>query len=140
MLDALRLGHWPGRFLLCRLWPTKGWSEFLGCYAGVSLLSITDYCNASKRNRYKAGFLHQKVMLVDDDIATVGTANFDNRSFRLNFEITTVFADRDFNNQVAQMLKCDFAQSELTEILAQNQQRWTFKLTTRVARLFAPVI
>ena len=34
MLDALRLGHRSGRFLLCRLWPTKGWSEFLGDYAG----------------------------------------------------------------------------------------------------------
>ncbi|MGB5671831.1 MAG: cardiolipin synthase [Sedimenticolaceae bacterium] len=90
--------------------------------------------------RYKAGFLHQKVMLVDDDIATVGTANFDNRSFRLNFEITAVIANRDFNNQVARMLERDFAQSELAEISAQNQQRWTFKLATRVARLFAPVL
>ena len=31
-------------------------------------------------------------MLIDDDVATVGTANFDNRSFRLNFEVTALVA------------------------------------------------
>ena len=31
---------------------------------------------------YGAGFLHEKVVLMDDDMAAVGTANFDNRSFR----------------------------------------------------------
>lgn len=39
---------------------------------------------------YQKGFLHQKVVLMDDDIATVGTANLDNRSLALNFEITAV--------------------------------------------------
>ena len=34
--------------------------------------------------RYERGFLHQKVMLVDDRVSMIGTANFDNRSFRLN--------------------------------------------------------
>ena len=34
---------------------------------------------------YEPGFMHQKVALVDRDFAVVGTANFDNRSFRLNF-------------------------------------------------------
>lgn len=34
-------------------------------------------------HRHENGFMHQKVILVDQDIATVGTANFDNRSFRL---------------------------------------------------------
>ncbi|MFR4224069.1 MAG: phospholipase D-like domain-containing protein [Akkermansia sp.] len=34
--------------------------------------------------------MHQKVVLMDDDIATVGTANLDNRSLALNFEITAV--------------------------------------------------
>lgn len=39
---------------------------------------------------YKKGFLHQKVILMDDDIATVGTANLDNRSLALNFELTAI--------------------------------------------------
>lgn len=39
---------------------------------------------------YQKGFLHQKVILMDDDIATVGTANLDNRSLALNFESPAV--------------------------------------------------
>ena len=42
---------------------------------------------------YEDGFMHQKVAVVDDDFAAVGTANFDNRSFRLNFEVTVVAHD-----------------------------------------------
>ena len=42
---------------------------------------------------YEPGFLHEKVMLIDDNISVVGTHNFDNRSFRLNFEVTTVIVD-----------------------------------------------
>lgn len=38
------------------------------------------------------------------DYATVGTANFDNRSFRLNFEITIAAADTDFAAEVGRML------------------------------------
>jgi cardiolipin synthase len=41
-----------------------------------------------KISRYTNGLMHQKVMLIHDLYATIGTANFDNRSFRLNFEIT----------------------------------------------------
>ncbi len=45
---------------------------------------------------YQKGFIHQKVMLVDDQCSFIGTANFDNRSFRLNFEITMVVNDKGF--------------------------------------------
>ncbi len=50
-------------------------------------------------------------MLIDDSVASVGTANFDNRSFRLNFEITAFIADPAFVSQVEQMFLTDFADS-----------------------------
>ncbi|MBW2192143.1 MAG: hypothetical protein JRG93_21725, partial [Deltaproteobacteria bacterium] len=50
----------------------------------------------AKFYRYQHGFLHEKAMLIDDTVATIGTANFDNRSFRLNFEITAAIADPTF--------------------------------------------
>ena len=46
--------------------------------------------------RYQPGFMHQKVFLVDDTVAGIGTANLDNRSFRLNFEVTAIVADDAF--------------------------------------------
>ena len=54
------------------------------------------------------GFLHQKVMVVDDAIASIGTHNFDNRSFRLNFEVSAVVYDEEFTTEVAAMLERGF--------------------------------
>lgn len=64
-----------------------------------------------KVSLYEPGFLHQKVMLVDDVYATVSSANLDNRSFRLNFEVTALLYDRAFCGDVARMFEDDFARS-----------------------------
>ena len=89
--------------------------------------------------RYMDGFLHEKVMLIDDGVATVGTANFDNRSFRLNFEITTVVADQAFAAQVEAMFREDFSKSREMEKGAFDKKNAAFKLAVRLARLTSPV-
>src|SRR5690606_35968053 len=58
--------------------------------------------------RYVDGFLHQKVVLMDDAMATVGSVNFDNRSFAINFEITLWFPDKRTISSVEAMLIEDF--------------------------------
>jgi len=90
--------------------------------------------------RYQGGFLHQKVVLVDNSLATVGTANFDNRSFRLNFEITAAVADRDFAHAVESMLEDDFSKSRLMERDEYDQKSFWFKLAVRSSRLTAPIL
>jgi cardiolipin synthase len=60
--------------------------------------------------RYNAGFLHEKAILVDD-YCGIGTANFDNRSFRLNFEITLLFAEPATVREVEAMFATDFGRS-----------------------------
>ncbi|RLA18931.1 MAG: cardiolipin synthase [Gammaproteobacteria bacterium] len=89
---------------------------------------------------YRAGFLHQKVVLVDDEIAGIGTANLDNRSFRLNFEITLLFADKTFVNEVHEMLLNDFANCRQMGIEEIRQRPFWFKLATKIARLFSPIL
>ena len=89
---------------------------------------------------YQAGFLHQKVVLVDDEIAGVGTANFDNRSFRLNFEITLLFLDKTFVNNVRSMLEDDFSHCQQMDIKTIEQRPLWFKLATKIARLFSPIL
>ncbi|MGM0638399.1 MAG: phospholipase D-like domain-containing protein, partial [Pseudomonadota bacterium] len=89
--------------------------------------------------RYQPGFLHQKVMLIDDAAASVGTVNLDNRSFRLNFEITAFLPDRLFAAQVRLMLEKDFANCRrigLDEITSRPLWR---KLLSRAAYLLAPI-
>ena len=57
------------------------------------------------------GFLHAKSILIDDLSAGIGTADFDNRSFRLNFEIMAFVSDPEFHQQVETMFQTDFADS-----------------------------
>ncbi len=90
--------------------------------------------------RYQDGFLHGKVMLIDDNVAMVGTANFDNRSFRLNFEITTVVFDADFAGNVERMFQNDLSASRLMEPDEYDNKPYWFKLAVRTARLTAPVL
>jgi cardiolipin synthase len=85
------------------------------------------------------GFLHQKVVLVDDEVSAIGTANFDNRSFRLNFEIMAVVADHAFNKEVEQMLLADMEDSVEMQPGDLDDKSYWFKLGVRLARLTAPV-
>jgi len=89
--------------------------------------------------RYTDGFLHEKVMLIDEDVATVGTANFDNRSFRLNFEITGVVADAAFAAQVERMFEKDFERSEPVPEGELASKPYWFRLAVRFAALTAPI-
>ncbi len=89
--------------------------------------------------RYQPGFLHQKVILIDEAAACVGTVNLDNRSFRLNFEVTAFVPDRGFAAEVEAMLERDFAncrEVSLEEI--RSRPLWK-KLVSRGAYLFSPV-
>ncbi len=88
---------------------------------------------------YHGGFMHQKVTLIDDDWCTVGTANFDNRSFRLNFEMTMAVIDRALARQVRTMLEHDFAQSSRMHAADLQARSFVFRLAVRMARLSAPV-
>lgn len=89
--------------------------------------------------RYQPGFLHEKAMLVDDDVAAIGTANLDNRSFRLNFEITLLIVDEDFGRQVREMFERDFSNSRVVGQGELEAQPMWFKFGVRVARLMAPI-
>jgi cardiolipin synthase len=89
--------------------------------------------------RYTDGFLHQKAILIDDMVAGIGTANFDNRSFRLNFEITALFVDSVFTSEVEAMFLEDLASSRQMMPGDYDNKSFWFKLAVRLARLTAPI-
>ncbi|WFB36128.1 cardiolipin synthase [Kiritimatiellota bacterium B12222] len=90
--------------------------------------------------RYTEGFMHQKVMLIDSEVASVGTANFDNRSFRLNFEITAMIMDPGFNQQIEKMLLADFDRAEEMDIHMIDDKSIWFQLMSRAASLASPIL
>jgi cardiolipin synthase len=53
---------------------------------------------------YENGFMHAKVMIVDDEVLSCGTANMDIRSFTLNFEVNAMI----YNAEKAQEMTAAF--------------------------------
>lgn len=90
--------------------------------------------------RYQPGFLHEKVVLVDDRYAAVGTANLDNRSMRLNFEIAALVTDGEFVADVRRMLEEDLRQCRLMTEADYSQRSVIFRLACRAIRLLAPLL
>lgn len=90
-------------------------------------------------HRFRAGFMHQKVLLVDEAIAAIGTVNLDARSLRQNFELTAVTFDRDFAAEVAAMLERDFAAAPRDDRPLSARPPGV-RLLAPVARLAAPLL
>lgn len=109
-------------------------------YAASSLYAFEAVRAGVKIFRYQPGFLHQKVVLIDNEISAIGSANMDNRSFRLNFEVMLLTVDDAFATEVEHMLLDDFALAkEITEADIKATHRLQ-QLAMRVARLVSPVL
>lgn len=93
-----------------------------------------------KIHRYEEGFLHAKTMLVDSRASAVGTVNLDNRSFRLNFEITAWVLQREFAQQMETMFERDFGRSREMTLEEVLEKPWWFRAASRAAYLTAPVL
>jgi cardiolipin synthase len=89
---------------------------------------------------YEPRFIHAKTMVCDDDIAIVGTANFDNRSFRLDFELIAVLYGPAANRRLDQAFEDDLRDSR--EIHAHELKRLPFfhQLGIAAARLMSPLL
>lgn len=86
------------------------------------------------------GFLHSKIIVSDDAIATIGTANVDDRSFEQNYEVNAIVYDSPF----AQLLKEDFlkdAYSSRMLLFEDHIKRpWGEKLKEGFGKLFSPLL
>ncbi|GAA5481498.1 cardiolipin synthase [Haloferula sargassicola] len=136
IIQALQLAARRGvevRILMPELFDSK-----LVEFSSYSYIGELEMAGAEIR-RYQDGFMHQKVMLVDDDFSLIGSANFDNRSFRLNFELQVGILDRGFAGKVEDMLTADFLRSRATSAHDLAEKSMPFKVGVRVARLLAPI-
>lgn len=89
--------------------------------------------------RYQPGFLHPEGA-ADRPRRLLGSANLDNRSLRLNFEVSLLTFDEGFNAQVATMLEDDFSRSRRLVNADQRNLHRLQQLGMRVARLISPIL
>lgn len=89
---------------------------------------------------YKNGFLHTKVMICDDYLSSVGTANFDIRSFELNFEVNAFLFDYELNQKLKEDFKNDLKDcQEITKEIYERRSMFT-RIREQVSRLLVPIL
>ncbi len=88
---------------------------------------------------YGPRMLHAKTLLVDEDYSFVGTANFDNRSFRLNFELAVLSYDASAAQELANQFENDMLDAEEVRI-GPVRRPMHQRLPEALARLAAPLL
>ena len=88
---------------------SQGAIAWIVCLIALPVVAVPAYWifGRSRFNGYVTVWLDASLN-IDDDYSRVGTVNFDNRSFRLNFEVTAAVADRQFATEIESMLQDDF--------------------------------
>lgn len=89
---------------------------------------------------YNRGFLHCKVMMIDETVSMVGSANMDERSFSLNFEASEIIYDKGINRQLREQFAIDVSDSiHLTEEMYGKRSIFQ-RIKEPVSRLFSPLL
>lgn len=86
------------------------------------------------------GFMHAKMIVVDESIVSIGTCNLDNRSFSLNFEINSFLYNDLFAQQCSYAFKEDLQNSVKIEKLFFKRKPWINNIAQTFFRLFSPLL
>ena len=93
-----------------------------------------------KVHLYKKGFIHAKVIMVDDTFASVGTTNMDNRSFNMNYEVNTYIYDKAIVKTLISQFQSDKQESIRVDLERWKKRKALQKLKESVCRLLAPLL
>jgi cardiolipin synthase len=137
MLDALRLACLRGVDvrLLCLSRPDHNISFYAGRYYWSDVLAY-----GARIYTYTRGMMHSKIIVVDDDWALVGTANLDNRSLHLNFELSCVLFSPDLVADVVTRFERDLEDSVPLDPETFERRGLFVRLVENACRLFAPIL
>lgn len=89
---------------------------------------------------YKKGFLHAKTIVVDGEVSSVGTANFDIRSFKLNFEINAVVYDTEVGQRLHRIYLQDLEECDELSRSQYDQRPTLHKMRESFIRLMSPIL
>ena len=87
---------------------------------------------------YQPTMMHAKTMVVDGAWTTIGSSNFDDRSFRLNDEVNVNVYDDGLGARMEAMFHADLAQSEEVTLRKWFRRGWLDKAKEKAAELFKP--
>ncbi|PAK52102.1 cardiolipin synthase [Paenibacillus sp. 7541] len=137
ILTALRVAALSGLDVRI-LFPSKPdkWLPYLASHSYFpSLLSAGVRVYA-----YERGFMHSKLLIVDGEVATIGTANMDMRSFHLNFEVNALLVQTDSVQKIVDDYIEDLEHASLIDRTKSKQKRIVTRLLESAARLMSPLL
>lgn len=89
---------------------------------------------------YEKGFLHQKIVMIDEEVLSIGTTNIDNRSFLLNFEVNAFIYDNEEAEKYREIYEKDIEDSTLlTEEIYDSRSKW-IRIKESFANLISPIL
>jgi cardiolipin synthase A/B len=89
---------------------------------------------------YNKGILHAKLMIIDEEICEIGAANFDMRSFRLNYEVCEVLYSADIARELTAQFERDLNDSVPLRMVDVEQRTLPQRILDQGARLFSPML
>lgn len=89
---------------------------------------------------YKKGMIHAKVMIIDEELSTIGTANMDYRSFDNNAEVNAVFFDQKLSVELKRQFQVDLQDAEKLDYLTWKNRPLRIKLIGSLGRLVSPLL
>jgi len=90
--------------------------------------------------RYEKGFVHAKTFVIDSEVASVGTANLDARSFDLNFEVSAIVYNKKVATELRLIFYEDIKEAALLSIDQGKKRSRLKQLLERMARLLSPFL
>ena len=89
---------------------------------------------------YDNGFIHTKMIIIDDEVTSLGSANFDYRSFKLNFELNAFIYDTKTTAEFRQIFLKDIEKSTLVSYSKYQERSLLIKIKEAFARLISPIL
>lgn len=90
--------------------------------------------------KYTKGFIHAKTMVIDGFLSVLGTANFDERSFELNFEVNVLVYDEPFSQLLVESFNNDLNAAEKLSINTLQKRSSLKMFIEKIARLISPIL
>ena len=91
-------------------------------------------------HHYEGGLLHAKAMTIDRKVGLIGSTNFDQRSFFLNFEVTLFIYDDNFASVLRFMQMGYLNNAEEVELHEWRRRGWLESLRDNAAQLLGPLL
>jgi len=89
---------------------------------------------------YRKGFNHSKLIIIDNEFCSVGTANLDYRSFSQNFEINALIYSPQIATELAYWFEEDLKESELIDSQKWKKRSKVEKFKASFTRIFSPML